>query len=78
MSNIKLFKPILLIISLFLITNCSNNNAMKPEDFKDKEPRLIIEEYLSGNVDDNASGDVEKYNAETGDSVDKAFSELLS
>jgi len=44
------FKSILLIISLFLITNCSNNNAMKPEDFKDKEPRLIIEEYLSGNV----------------------------
>ena len=23
---------------------------MKPEDFKGKEPRLIIEEYLSGNV----------------------------
>ena len=23
---------------------------MKPEDFKNKEPRLIIEEYLSGNV----------------------------
>tara|TARA_B100000686_G_scaffold278944_1_gene299270 strand:- start:12 stop:479 length:468 start_codon:yes stop_codon:yes gene_type:complete len=23
---------------------------MKPEDFKDKKPRLIIEEYLSGNV----------------------------
>ena len=23
---------------------------MKPEDFKDKEPRLIIENYLSGNV----------------------------
>ena len=23
---------------------------MKPEDFKDKQPRLIIEEYLSGNV----------------------------
>ena len=44
------FKSILLIISLFLITNCSNNSAMKPEDFKDKEPRLVIEEYLSGNV----------------------------
>ena len=49
MSNIKLFKPILLIISLFLITNCSNN-TMKPEDFINKKPRLIIEEYLSGNV----------------------------
>ena len=23
---------------------------MKPEDFKGKEPRLIIENYLSGNV----------------------------
>ena len=23
---------------------------MKPEDFKNKEPRLIIENYLSGNV----------------------------
>ena len=44
------FKSILLIISLFLITNCSSNSAMKPEDFKGKEPRLIIEEYLSGNV----------------------------
>ena len=50
MKKIINFKSILLIISLFLITNCSNNNAMKPEDFKNKEPRLIIEEYLSGDV----------------------------
>ncbi len=50
MRHIKIIKSILLIISLFLITSCSNNNAMKPEDFKNKEPRLIIEEYLSGNV----------------------------
>ena len=50
MSKIRNFKSILLIISLFLITNCSNNSAMKPEDFKNKEPRLIIENYLSGNV----------------------------
>ena len=50
MSYIKLFKSILLIISLILITSCSNKNSMKPEDFKDKKPRLIIEEYLSGNV----------------------------
>ena len=50
MGNIKLIKPILLIISLFLITNCSNNSSMKPEDFINKKPRLIIEEYLSGNV----------------------------
>ena len=50
MREKKLFKSILLIISLFLITNCSNNSSMKPEDFKDKKPRLIIENYLSGNV----------------------------
>ena len=50
MSYIRPLKSILLIISLFLITSCSNKSAMKPEDFKNKEPRLIIEEYLSGNV----------------------------
>ena len=43
-------KSILLLISFFLITSCSNNSSMKPEDFKNKEPRLIIEEYLSGDV----------------------------
>ena len=46
----KSIKSILLIISLFLITSCSNNSSMKPEDFKNKEPRLIIEEYLLGDV----------------------------
>ena len=46
----KNIKSIILIIFLFLITNCSNNSAMKPEDFKNKEPRLVIENYLSGNV----------------------------
>ena len=50
MRKIINFKAILLIISLFLITSCSNNSSMKPIDFKGKEPRLIIEEYLSGNV----------------------------
>jgi hypothetical protein len=50
MRHIKIIKSISLLISLFLITSCSNNAAMKPEDFKNKEPRLIIEEYLSGNV----------------------------
>ncbi len=50
MRHIKVVKSISLIISLFLITSCSNNSDMKPEDFKNKEPRLIIEEYLSGNV----------------------------
>ena len=32
-----------------LLTNCSGNK-MKPMDFKDQKPRLIIEDYLSGNV----------------------------
>ena len=50
MRDIKLFRSILLIISLILITSCSKISSMKPIDFKDKEPRLIIEEYLSGNV----------------------------
>ena len=42
------YKSILLIIISILITSCGKN--MKPEDFKDQKPRLIIEEYLSGNV----------------------------
>ena len=50
MRDIKIIKSILLIISLIFITNCSKNNAMKPQDFKNKEPRLIIEEYLTGNI----------------------------
>ena len=50
MRDKKFIKSILLIISLFLITNCSNSSSMKPEDFKDKKPRLVIEQYLSGNV----------------------------
>ncbi len=37
-----------LLISI-LLTNCSGNN-MKPTDFKGQKPRLIIEDYLSGNV----------------------------
>ena len=50
MQNFKLIKSISLIICAFLITSCSKNSAMKPEDFKNKEPRLIIEDYLLGNV----------------------------
>ena len=46
----KIFNLILLLILVLFITSCSLNNSMKPEDFKDKQPRLIIEEYLSGNV----------------------------
>ena len=49
MRHIKYIKSISLIIVIFLFTSCSKN-TMKPEDFKNKEPRLIIEEYLSGNV----------------------------
>ena len=43
-------KIILALIVTILLTNCSGNN-MKPIDFKDQKPRLIIEEYLSGNVE---------------------------
>ena len=43
-------KYLLLIIISVLITSCSSNQAMKPEDFKNQKPRLVIEEYLSGNV----------------------------
>ena len=36
-------------ILILLLNNCSSSN-MKPIDFKDQKPRLIIEDYLSGNV----------------------------
>tara|TARA_Y100000590_G_scaffold281145_1_gene315874 strand:+ start:727 stop:1254 length:528 start_codon:yes stop_codon:yes gene_type:complete len=42
-------KTIFTLLIAFLLTNCSGNN-MKPIDFKDQKPRLIIEEYLSGDV----------------------------
>ena len=44
----KLIKSILLIIALSLVTSCSNN--MKPEDFKNTKPTLLIEEYFNGKV----------------------------
>ena len=44
------FRLFLLIITLLFITSCSNTQSMKPEDFKDQKPRLIIEDYLWGNV----------------------------
>ena len=50
MKVYKIFNLILLIIFAQFITSCSSNSSMKPEDFKDKKPRLIIEEYLSGEV----------------------------
>ena len=40
---------IISFILILLLSNCSGSN-MKPIDFKDQKPRLIIEEYLSGNV----------------------------
>ena len=43
-------KNFLLIVIFVFITSCSSNQAMKPEDFKDQKPRLIIEEFLSGEV----------------------------
>ena len=42
-------KNIITLISLFLLISCTGNN-MIPTDFKDQKPRLIIEDYLSGNV----------------------------
>ena len=42
-------KIVFALLVTILLTGCSGND-MKPIDFKGKEPRLIIEEYLSGNV----------------------------
>ena len=39
---------ILTLFLTFFLTNCVA--AMKPEDFKDQKPRLVIEEFLKGNV----------------------------
>jgi len=41
-------KNIFGIFILLILTGCAN--TMKPTDFKDQKPRLIIEDYLSGNV----------------------------
>ena len=41
-------KKIFGLILLFILSGCAN--TMKPTDFKDQKPRLIIEDYLSGNV----------------------------
>ena len=50
MKLTKLISSLLLIIIIAFIVNLILKKDMKPEDFKDKKPRLIIEEYLSGNV----------------------------
>ena len=42
-------KFIFILLITVLLTSCTSNN-MKPLDFKDQKPRLIIEDYLSGNV----------------------------
>ena len=50
MKQIISFRLFLLIVSLLFITSCSGKQSMKPEDFKDKQPRLIIEDFMSDNV----------------------------
>tara|TARA_Y100000590_G_scaffold453255_1_gene597972 strand:+ start:66 stop:593 length:528 start_codon:yes stop_codon:yes gene_type:complete len=42
-------KKIIVFLHLFLLMSCTGKD-MKPTDFKDQKPRLIIENYLSGNV----------------------------
>ena len=41
-------KKFIVLLLLTLTTGCANK--MKPTDFKDQKPRLVIENYLSGNV----------------------------
>ena len=41
-------KKLISILIIFFLTGCAN--SMKPTDFKDQKPRLIIENYLSGEV----------------------------
>ncbi len=50
MKLTKLISSLLIIIIIAFIVNLILKKDMKPEDFKNKKPRLIIEEYLSGNV----------------------------
>ena len=42
-------KIIFTLLVAILLNSCSGN-SMKPIDFKDQKPRLIIEDYLSGDV----------------------------
>tara|TARA_B100000963_G_scaffold320178_1_gene302540 strand:- start:63 stop:587 length:525 start_codon:yes stop_codon:yes gene_type:complete len=41
-------RTFLSLLLIFFITGCANN--MKPTDFKDQKPKLIIEDFLSGKV----------------------------
>ena len=69
-------KNIFIILTAILLTNCTGNK-MKPIDFKDQKPRLIIEDYLSGNVKawgilQNRSGKViRQFSAELNGSCDE-------
>ena len=50
MKFTKLINSLLLVIFIVFISNLILKKDMKPEDFKDQKPRLIIEDYLTGNV----------------------------
>ena len=41
-------RTILALLFIIFLSGCANN--MKTTDFKDQKPRLIIEDFLSGNV----------------------------
>ena len=43
-----MIKKLLALTIIIFLNGCSNN--MKPTDFKNQKPRLVIEEYLSGNT----------------------------
>ena len=48
MNTKNIFSLIGIFILALVLSGCAN--TMKPTDFKDQKPRLIIEDYLSGNV----------------------------
>ena len=41
-------RTIFSLLFIIFLSGCANN--MKPSDFKDQKPKLIIEDFLSGNV----------------------------
>ena len=45
----KTIRTSLLIISLFFITSCVSGSSMKPEDFKNTKPTMVIEQYFQHN-----------------------------
>ena len=51
MKNKIIFILIILIIFFVIFKIYFNEDNMKPEDFKNKEPLLKIEKYFDGNVD---------------------------